>query len=66
MIGRVKKARRRSYIFVRSKQKIQDALLCDNGAHEGASSGSIAGIGGYYEKSDIIVSGAVYDGYDWL
>ncbi len=22
--------------------------------------------GGYYEKSDIIVFGAVYDGYDWL
>ena len=26
----------------------------------------MVGIGGYYEKSDIIVSGAVYDGYDWL
>lgn len=36
-------------------------------AHEGASSESIARIGGgYYEKSDIIVFGAVYDGYDWL
>ena len=53
-----------AYDAVKSEFTLTIANISSGTANETPFSAGVWG--GYYEKSDIIVFGAVYDGYDWL